>query len=97
MTDAPALDPTESEPTPFPEHVGGVSTDSAEVDVRAIQEILGDIAKVPLDRADTSQASLYYDASSMAPLSPLAAVRHPPRPDPKLPPPVLEAYPWRGL
>lgn len=105
MTDAPAPDPTESEPTPFPEHVGGVSgtDDSAEVDVRAIRETLRDIAKVPLDRPDTSQASLYYDASSMAPLSPPAAVRHPAVPDPKLPlspclsSPVLEAYHGAGF
>lgn len=72
MTGAPAPDPTESEPTPFPEPL--VDEPPAEIDAQALQDKLADIASVPFARTDPSDASLYYDAFSMAPLSPTAAV-----------------------
>ena len=73
MTGAPAPDPTESEPTPFPELVPG-QEESAEVDVAAIQDKLNDLASIPLTPVDLSEESLYYYASTMAPLNPISAV-----------------------
>ncbi|KAL6869941.1 8-oxo-dGTP diphosphatase [Amphichorda felina] len=71
MTGAPAPDPTESEPTPFPELIPG--QEPTEVDVSAIQDKLDELASIPSAPADPSEASLYYDASSMASLSPISA------------------------
>ena len=77
MTSAPTAEPSESEPVPFPERLDQNGADDNELDVedvQAIQEQLGDIASAPVVVRDYTEASLYYDASSMAPLSPLAAV-----------------------
>lgn len=61
----------DSEPTPFPENLEPADAPTTEVhDLdEAIRAQLRSITK-----ADSSEASLYYDASSMAPLSPISAV-----------------------
>lgn len=45
-------------------------------DVAAIKEKLTDIASTPLNYTEPSEASVYYDAATMAPLSSLSLVRH---------------------
>lgn len=77
MTGAPITADLEPEnDVPFPEPLA--PQEIAEVDIgdsSAVEDRLEDIVSFPLAaRAEPFEDSLYYDASSMAPLNPLAAV-----------------------
>lgn len=70
MSNAPIS--IDSEPTPFPEALEPTDTSTAEVHDDLAESIAAQLNSTV--RAAPDETSLYYDASSMASLSPISAV-----------------------